>query len=240
MDPTAPPETRRNVRAGSWLVVWLAILVAIHGAVWTAGLTGTTLAIAVDEGAAKAESWGVGETADDVVRKAIRLQNETLPFWTTVALLRDFLADPLALIARAVVVTVLFSGLAALTGRPIGFNAAMRANVLAQGLWVLSAAVSAGLMIGLRRTEVETGLTLLLPPGHYDAAAWVALSKVDAFALIGWTVMGVGGWSRGQVNLATAGLICFLLATVECAFRIITALTLGAAMRLTLIPDFPM
>lgn len=245
MAPTAALESKPEAetsatRPGKWLVAWLVILVAIHAVVWVAGLPDTTIEVAVDEGAAKAESWGVGETGDDVVRKAIRLQNETLPFWKTIALLRDFLADPLALIVRAASVTVLFSGLAALTGRPVGFGAAFRDNVRAQGLWVLGAGVSAALMIALRRPEVETGLTLFLPSGHYDAATWVALSKIDVFALIGWTLMALGGWRRGQVNLALAGLICGMLALLECVARIALALTIGASMRLTLMPDFPL
>jgi hypothetical protein len=217
----------------------MVALLLIHIVGWTAGVPKTTIETAVEAGAAKAESWGVGETSDDVVRKAIRLQSDTLPFWTTIAVLRDFLVDPLALVLRALTVTVLFSSVAALTGRPIGFGAALWANGVTQGLWVLSAAVSTALMIALRRPEVETGLTLFLPAGHYDAATWTALTRIDLFALIGWAVMAWGGWSRGQVNLFTACLLCGMLALLEFGARIAAALIVGASMRLTLIPDFP-
>jgi hypothetical protein len=217
----------------------MVALSLIHLIGWTAGVPETTIKVAVETGAARAESWGVGETSDDVVRKAIRLQGETLPFWTTIAMLRDFLADPLALVFRALAVTVLFSSVAALTGRPIGFGESLRANSVTQGMWVLGAGVSTALMIALRRPEVETGLTLFLPAGHYDAATWVALSRIDLFALVGWSAMAWGGWRRGQLNLFTAFCLCGTLALLEFALRIAAALAIGASMRLTLIPDFP-
>lgn len=234
-----PESPASSSGAGAWLAAWFAALLVIRLALWTAGLPETTLEVAVEQGAAKAESWGVGETSDDVVRKAIRLQNETLPFWTTIALLHDFLADPLALIIRAFLVTVLFSSVAALTGRPVGFGSALRANSVWQGVWVLGALVAAVLMIVLRRPDVETGLTVLLPAGHYDATTWVALAKVDLFALVGWMAMAVGGWRRGQVNLFTALVVCTMLALFEFGLRIALSLMIGASMRLTLMPDFP-
>ena len=92
-----------------------------------------------------------------------------------------------------------------------------------------------GLTIALRRTEVETSLTLLLPPGSYPAAIWVALRQVDAFALLGWSALAWGGWRRGQVGLLTALAVCGSLWLVESTIRIGSILVLGAGMRLTLI-----
>jgi hypothetical protein len=155
----------------------------------------------------------------------------------TLALLDDFAAEPLALAVRATLAATLFSSLAALTGRPAGFDRALAACAAAQGFWVLGLAVRVVLMLALRRGDVETSLALLLPPGSYPAPAWVALRQADAFALLGWAVLARGGWRRGQVNLATAVLVCALLALGEAALRTGATLVIEAGMRLTLLPE---
>ena len=59
----------------------------------------------------------------------------------------------------------------------------------------------------------------------------------EAFALLGWTTLTIGGWRRGQVNLATAILVCGTLWTGESLIRVGFVLLAGAGMRLTLIPS---
>jgi hypothetical protein len=84
--------------------------------------------------------------------------------------------------------------------------------------------------------EADASMALLLPPGTYRAVCWIAWRQVDAFALLGWVALMLGGWRRGQANLATAIIACASLAAIETAFRIGTTLVTGAGMRLMLIP----
>jgi hypothetical protein len=224
-------------RSGPILLLWMALVVALQGGLWAAGARTTALAVAVETGAARIETQGIGEVGDEVIRKAIRLQRDALPFWTTLALLGDFVGEPLALAVRAVAVAVVLSSWAALAGRPARFGHALAECSAVQGFWVLGLAVRVVLMVALRRADVETSLVLALPAGSYPAAAWVALRQADAFALLGWTALALGGWRRGQVHLATAAVACALLALGEAAVRVGATLVLEAGMRLTLVPE---
>jgi hypothetical protein len=232
-----PIEPDPAPRFGLTLLRWMVLVVALQGLLWAFGVRSTALAVAVEQGAARIETRGIGEVGDDVIRKAIRLQRASLAFWTTVALLGDFVVEPLALAVRAIVVAVVLSSLAALIGRPSRFGPALAACSWVQGFWVLGLAVRVVLMLALRRGEVETSLALILPPGSYPASAWVALRQADAFALLGWAALARGGWRRGQVNRATAVLVCALLALGEAALRVGATLVLEAGMRLTLVPE---
>jgi hypothetical protein len=232
-----PTELDPAPRFGPILLLWMAATVALQGGLWASGARTTAQAVAVEQGAARIETRGIGEVGEDVIRKAIRLQRDTLPFWTTLALLGDFAGEPLSLAVRAVAVAVVLSSLAALMGRPARFGLALAECSAAQGFWVLGLAVRVVLMIALRRTDVETSLVLALPPGEYPASAWIALGQVDAFALLGWAALARGGWRRGQVNPATALLVCALLALGEATLRVGSALVIGAGMRLTLLPE---
>ncbi len=215
----------------------MALIVLLNGLLWLSGARGGALAEAVERGTAHAETARIGEVGDEVIRKAIRTQQSTLPFWTTLAALGDFLAEPLILVLRAVLVATLFAGLAALVGRPTRFAEGLAACAAAQGLWVLGLAVRGGLMLALHRDQIETSATLLLPPAACSAALWVALRQLDVFAVLGWMALALGGWRRGQANLLTAFLICGSLWMIEAAVRISYALVIGAGMRLTLIPS---
>jgi hypothetical protein len=232
-----PTEPEPAPRFGLTLPRWMMLVVALQGLVWAFGIRATALAVAVEQGAARIETRGIGEVGDDVIRKAIRLQRASLAFWTTLAVLGDFVVEPLALAVRAVVVAVVLSGLAALVGRPSRFGPALAECSAAQGFWVLGLAVRVALMLALRRTDVETSLALILPPGSYPAPMWVALRQVDAFALLGWIALARGGRRRGQVNLATAVLVCTLLALGEAVVRIGATLVIEAGMRLMLLPE---
>jgi hypothetical protein len=227
-------ETRQ--RTGMVFSLWASLVVLLGVIAWIAGVRQYTLRTAVDEGAAAVETRGIGEVGDEVIRKAIRTQHDTLPFWTTLSLLGDFLFEPLSLVIRAVAVTTLFAVIAALTGRPVGFPQALSECAWTQGFWVLGIATRLGLMIALRRPEAETSLALALPLGVSSAAILVASRQVDLFALWGWFSMALGGWRRKQLNLAAAVLVCGVLWVIESAVRITFALTLGAGMRLTVLP----
>jgi hypothetical protein len=231
----AGPES--PAQAGPVFALWVMLIVALNGAAWITGVRTYTLETAVDEGAAQVERRGIGEVGDEVIRKAIRTQHATLPFWTTLAVMGDFVVEPLSLILRAVMVATLFAVVAALTGRSIGFGSALTASAWTQGFWVLGLAVRTGLMIALRRADSETSLALLLPPGPCPAAFLIASRQVDAFALLGWFSLACGGWRRGQTNLATALVVCGILWILESILRITFAMTIGAGMHLTVLPE---
>jgi hypothetical protein len=223
-------------RPGSILALWIVLTLVLHAALWITGFEPKGLADAVDQGAARAEASGVGEVSDDLIRKAIKVQRASLPFWTTLARLGDFAVEPMLLAGRAITVATLFAAFAALTGRPIGFAAGLAGAAGVQGFWVLGLAVKVGLTIGLRRPDVETSLALLLPPGRYPAALVLLARQADPFLVLGWLALAWGGWRRHQVNLATALFLCVMLATGETAVRLACGLVTGAGMRLSVLP----
>jgi hypothetical protein len=229
-------EAAEAPRFGPILAFWMTLVVVLNGALWLSGFRSTTLSIAVEQGAARAESQGIGEVSDDLIRKTIHTQHASLPFWTTLALLTDFLGEPIAIAARALAVATIFAALAALSGRPIHYELALAETAAAQGLWVLGLAVRVGLMIALRRSDIETSFALAFPPGPYSATLWLALRQTDIFALIGWAAMAIGGWRRGQMNLVNAITVCGLLALGEAALRVTLGLVIGSGMRLAILP----
>lgn len=233
----ADASERSTPSAAPVLWLWLVLTLAIQGGFWLIGSRPTRLAEAVERGAARIETRTRGEVSDDTIRKAIRTQRDTLPFWTTLALIGDFVVEPLAPTVRSLVAAVLFSALAALVGRSTGFGPALAENARLQGIWVMGLATALGLTLALGRAEVETSAALFLPPGRHPAAAWVALRQLDAFALLGWLAMAHGAWRRGQANMVVALLGCGFLMIGEASLRIAAGLVLGAGMRLTVLPD---
>lgn len=224
-------------RAGPILAFWMVLTVGLQAALWVSGARATGLSGAIETGAARVETRGVGEVGDEVVRKAIALQHDTLPFWATIAALGDFGVEPLGLALRAAVVATLFAGLALLKGRPVEFSRGLASCAWAQGFWVLGLAVRVALTIALRRPEIETSAALLLPPGTHPGALWVALRQLDAFPLLGWFAMARGGWRRGQVGLFGAVAVCGVLFLIEAAARVQFSLLIEAGMRLSLLPE---
>jgi hypothetical protein len=218
------------------LLLWVALVVVLNGAVWLAGIETAGLAEAVEEGAARAESVKIGEVGDDLIRKAIRTQHDTRPFWTVLAFLGDFLGEPVVLAGRALAVATAFSAAAALRGRTIGYDRALAACSAAQGFWVLGLAVQAALMLALRRGDVETSAALLLPPGTYHAAVALLLRQLDPFVLTGWAVIAAGAVRRGQLGWFGALVVVALFAATEAVARVDIGLLTGAGMRLSLMP----
>jgi hypothetical protein len=242
IDVAGQPESRSKIsaaeasRPGQTLALWMALVVLLNAVLWVSGLRGYVLSRAIERGAARAEKAGIGEMADEVVRKAIRTQQDTQTFWEALTMLGDFGLQPIGLAVRALLVATLFSGVAALVGRPVRFREGLASCATAQGWWVLGLTLQTALMIALRRPDVETSATLVLPPGSHPAALWIALRQLDIFAALGWMAMARGGWRRGQVNLFTAVLVCGLLWACEAAVSTGGALIVGAGIRLTLIP----
>ena len=230
------PGSEEPPRFLPWLAVWTVLTVVTLCGLWVAGFRTRGLIEAVDRGAAKVESFRVGELNDDLIRKTIQTQRDTLPFWTVLALLGDFLVEPAALATRALAAATAFSAIAALRGRTIGYERALAACSAAQGFWVLGLLVRAVLMVALKRDEIETSAALFLSPGVYPAYLCLALRQLDLFALIGWGAMATGGVRRGQVKWPGAISMVLLLAGFEAVTRVAIASVLGAGMRLSVMP----
>src|SRR3954452_12287048 len=218
------------VPPGRMLSLWIAVVIGLQGILWLSGVKALALNAAVERGAARVESRAMGEASEDQIREAIRSQRDTLPFWTTLALIGDFVVEPLALAVRSVAVSVLLGSLAALSGRPVGFDLALSQCARAQGIWVLGLMVRVALVLALRSPDAETSMAVALPAGTYPALGWAALRQVDVFALWGWAALARDGWRRGQANLVTAAVACALLALGEAALRIGSTLVVGGGM----------
>ena len=229
-------EGPARARAGPILALWVVLAIALRAVLWVTGFEPKGLADAVDRGAARAEATRIGEVADDLIRKAIRLQRDTLAFWNVLARLGDFAAEPAFLVVRTLAVATLFAAVAALTGRPIGFSNSLVESAKIQGIWVFGLAVRVGLTVALRREDVETSLALLLPAGEHHASVVLLARQADVFALIGWAALAWAGWRRRQVNLATALFLCGMLAAAEAIVRVTCGLVVGAGMRLSILP----
>ncbi len=226
----------RSAGFGRWLGLWAALVVGLQLVAWGSGYRGAGLAAAVEQGSARVETKALGEVGDEVIRKAIQTQRDTLPFWAILLALGDFGAEPLGVAVRALLCATVFAGLAALAGRPTRIGETLADCARGQWPWVLGLAVQVGLMLLLRRPDVETSATLLLPDGTYPATFWTALKQLDAFALIGWTGLALGAHRRGQLPLWVALGLCLLLWTIEASMRVGLALAIGAGMRLTVLP----
>ncbi|MDB5350202.1 MAG: hypothetical protein JWN86_1449 [Planctomycetota bacterium] len=223
--------------AGSILALWMALMVLLQLAFWISGARSTALADAVEVGAARVESRGIGEVGDEVVRKAIGLQHDSRWFWTVLALIGDFAVEPIGLALRAGVVATLFGGIALLKGRSVEFSRGMSSCAMVQGFWVLGLAVRVVLAILLRRPEIETSPTLFLSPGPHPGTVWVTLRQLDVFVLIGWLALAWGGWKRGQVGIFGAAMVCGVVFSIEAICRIMFSLVIEAGMRLSLMPE---
>jgi hypothetical protein len=216
----------------------MVLTAGAHGALWLSGWRSLALAEAVEQGAALTESRRLGEVHDDTIRRSIRTQRDTLPFWTALTLFGDFVVDPLALGLRALALATIFSALAALSGRPVKFTASLAWCSAVQGIWVLGMAVRLGMIAYLRDPEAQTSLTLALPAGTYPAPVWVALQQFDLFVLVGWFALGWGAWRLGQVNVAGATIVCGLAWSLESVSRIAWTLIIESGMRLRLVPEW--
>jgi hypothetical protein len=224
-------------RWGWLLVIWMALEVMLRGVVWTTGVPDYELAVAVEKGAERVEQRSVGEDSPDVVRKSIQLQRDSLRFWTVIWLVGDFVMAPLWLAARALAVAVGLAAVAAITGRPVRFPAAMKDCVTWQGVWVLGLAVQAALMLILRRSDIVTSVVLFFPPRVYGAREWVLLQQIDGFAMIGWLGMAWSACRRGQAGLLMALVTCLIIALMEFQIRGSFSLLVNLGMHLTIFPE---
>jgi hypothetical protein len=230
-------ERRRATGAGVILVAWIALLVPSQAVLWLSGARPATLEIAVEQGAARAERQGIGEVAGDVVRQAIQTQRATRTFWTALVLLGDFAFEPAALALRALATALIFTGLAALGGRPARLSENLRDAACAQGWWVLGLVVRVAVVLSLRRDTAETSLVLILPPGRHAGATWAAMRQLDVFALLGWTALGRRAVRSRQVGVVGAFLACATLWAVEASLRVGAMLFVESGMRLSILPE---
>ena len=221
-------------RFAARLVLWMVLIAGLQGVLWVTGFKDRALREAVEQGAARAERRALGETDEETIRKQVRTQHDTLPFWTALVMVGDFLVDPLMLACRAAVVATAFTALAAIFGRRAQFELALAECVGCQGIWVLELAVRVGLMTISREPGVETSLALFLPPGSYSITTWIVLRQAGLLAMWGWLTMAWRGWRRGETSLPTAVLVCILLWLTEIVLRSFVALVIGAQMRLAL------
>ncbi len=127
--------------------------------------------------------------------------------------------------------------MAALSGRPVRFPAAVAQCAAWQGVWVLGLAVQVILMFGFDRPHVETSVLMFLPKESFTAREWSALQQVDVFALVGWLGMAWSAYRRGQANPFVAGIICFILAVGEAYLFYQASLLINLSMRMTLFPQ---
>lgn len=220
---------------GTVLVVWMTLTLVLNLVRWGGGFASGNLAGAIEEGVARVESGSKGEVGDELIRKAIRTQRKTFSFWSTIHAIDDFLIEPAALAARAVVVATVFSAVAAVSGRPVQFDQALVECAQAQGFWVVGLAVRLAILIILRRGEpdVETSLAILLAPGTHGAAIWLLLRQLDPFTLMGWFAMARLGWKRGDAGLAGSAALCTALGLFELLVRVAAGLVVGGAIRLS-------
>ena len=239
-EKTEQPDVRlkADLGTGQVLTLWVVLVLVLQVTQWVTGFRPVALSDAVEAGAERVESQSIGEVGEDVIRKAIQTQRATQAFWSALALLGDFVLEPGLLVLRAAIAAVSFASVAALKGRTVDLPSGFLSAAWAQGFWVLRLAVQVGLMIVLRRTEVETSLVLALPPGTYSSLFWVGLRQVDPFILMGWWVMGAAAVRRNQVGVVGAVLICLNLWLFEAAFRTTVTLLVQAGMRLSILPDY--
>ena len=224
-------------RAGPILTAWVALLILIHAADWLVGSRSPALVRAIEQGEARVEAQTAGaDLSADAVRKLIQLQRDTRPFWTTLTLLGDFGAAPLALIGRPLAVATLFAAWAALAGRPNGFGPALVESAALQGFWLIGPALSLGLTLAGVPGGPDTALSLFLPPGPHPAWTWAVLHNADIAGLCGWLALAEAGRRRRQVSLGLALATLLPLALAEVAFRAVAAAVIEAGMRLTIIP----
>jgi len=231
--------TPEQPRHGQILLIWIALLMGLSGIRWLGGFPTGRVAEGVEEGVARAEVQARGESTEEQIRKLIRSQRETISFWTALSAIDDFLIEPAVLAGRAIAVAMLFAGFAAVTGRPVQYERALCESARIQGLWVLGLGIRVAMMVSMRRGEegVDTSLGLLLEPGTHSAVVWMALRQLEVFALLGWAMLAVAGWKRGDAPLAAAIGICGGLGLAEVSLRTAFGLLMGGSMRLSLMAD---
>jgi hypothetical protein len=219
------------------LGVWAALVIILNGILWTTGVPDYNLVQAVEVGAARVEQQMLGEESEDVVRKAIQAQRDTLRFWTVIAILRDFVFAPLLLCIRPLLVGVAFSAVAAVSGRHVRFPATLAAASMWQGVWVLGLAMQVALMLLLGRSAVDTSLAIFLSQESFTASRWASLQQLDCFALVGWLGITWSGWRLRQANIIMAVIACGSLALLEMTICSMTSLVVNLGMRMAIMPQ---
>ena len=191
----------------------MSLVVILNGVVWTTGVPDYDLADAVERGAARVEERSVGEENEDVVRKSIQLQRDSLSFWKVITLVGDFLVEPLWIGFAGVFGS---GGVERCGGDqwPAGPVSGRHAGMCGLARCV---GVGAG---GPRRPDVGVASIrrstrrscCCCPHACTRRANGSSLQQIDCFALIGWLGIAWGACRRGQTSLLAALLTCLLVA----------------------------
>jgi len=222
----------------AWLGFWITLAIAAAAALWLTGYRDYQIASAIQTGERIIEFQSIGERDDQTIREAIRVQRASIPFWTTLRMLTDFVFLPLGLAARALAAATLAAAWAAIWGRPHRFADGWRESAAVQGFWAVGLALQTGLIIALGQPEATFSAALWLDP-TVTQPAWLNLSLrwLDGFALAGWIALAWGIRQRGQAGISGAVLLTLMLMSLEFLLVIPWELVLGAGMRLTVVPQ---
>ncbi len=226
-DSSSPPYAGRL----SLMVMSVAIAMA---ALWCFGIRQQQILDAVEQGAAAIEERTLGDVEQDEIRESIRIQRQSISFWSTLAILGDLLIEPLLPAFRALALTVAFSSLAALFGRPVALGVALADNITWQWFWVAGIVLDSALKIGIS-PDAGSSLIVFLPAKEYTASLAIGLAVMHPFAICGWLAVGWAAWKRRQVNWFLAGLVVVVFAFSEATIRSRLLATMGALVRLTIV-----
>lgn len=226
IDQTAPPFAGR-------LIAVMVVISLANLALWCFGLRQAELLRAIEAGAAVVEENAKADMEEDQIRESIRLQRQSFKFWSTLAVIGDFVFAPLIPVLRTLAASVLFAAAAALFGRPTGYGVALAENATWQVFWAASAALQTLLKITVS-PEAENSWILLLPAAEYPARLTLALTLLNPLVVCGWIAIGWSAWRRQQANVFLATIAIVLLASLETGILSTALLWLGALMRLTI------
>jgi hypothetical protein len=215
-----------DVPAYGWpLVVLLTAVTMIGYAKIETGLIDRDVERRVQEGIAAMAI----EQADVVERSAlsrmIEEEREAGEFLRLMTRIRVLVARPLAALATVLLLSALFYGLVALTGRKPEWHTLMTVFVFAGFVDVVQAVVRLGFMLQYETLRADTSLAPLvelMAPEMVGGAAglavlWGLLSALDPFRVWFWILVGCGLATTSQLRgwkVWTGCTLCWLIAAV--------------------------
>jgi hypothetical protein len=226
-DSSSPPY-------GGRLSLMVVLVALSSAALWCFGIRQQQILDAVEQGAAVIEERTIGDVEQDEIRESIQTQRQSIPFWSTLAILGDLVIEPMAPVFRALVLTIAFSSFAALFGRPVAYGVALADNVTWQWFWVAGVVLDSMLKIVVSPAAANS-LLVFLPAKEYPANTVITLAAVNPLAICGWLVVAWAAWKRKQVNWFLALFIVLVLALTEASIRGSLLATMGALVRLTIV-----
>ncbi len=226
VDQTAPPYFGR-------LAMSMILIGAANLSLWCNGIRQQDLRDAIEIGAASIDDNAKGDVEEDQIRESIRLQRQSEEFWSTLAILGDFIIEPIYPALRALIVTVAFASVAAVFGRPVGYGVALADNMSWQIFWAAGIGLECAMRI-LISPDAENSLAVFMPAKEYPAATALALAILNPFAICGWLAIGWTTWKRKQANWFLVILLILMIAGMEVGIRSRVLAMMGALMRLAI------